>query len=360
MERRDRILLGTGVGAAALAAALALLLSGGSVDDPHPPPDAAPPGGSGGGGSPAARRALPPLPPAALEGLPAEAAEGVRRAWTALSSGTDGEGREALRALESPDPGTPLSESAPACLRALAPALTAVVAAPDDPLAGPAMAAAAGLARAGGAGGREALRSTGFVERALALQAGTGLPALRVQAARLLGLVGGKEAVEWLVILARQAVEEEVRTAAVLGIAEAFRVERPPDSRPMIEVVRILADPAAPAAVRRACLDTASRAWTWFQPYGVEGPAAAALRDPDTLLAAARFFDAHPLTGAGPALLEAAGSTSDPRILEHLAAALGEIRPPGARALLEGILPGLEDPAARKAVESALRRIGVD
>ena len=352
MEPRDRLLLSLGLAAAAAAAGAAILFGPGPVDrtgDPPPPPPFAHPGAGN------ARRDLPPLVLPA--GTPPEAAAVLAETRRLLVEGSDAEGRAALRALESPSPGGPVAAAAPLCLRAVAPLLVAIVAAPDDPLAGPATAAAVGLARAGGPAGRAALTETGFVARALALQAGTGPPGLRVEAARLLGLVGGAEAVDWLAYLMARAGETEVREAAVHGLASAFLVERPAGPAPLMAVRAVMEDPATPEPVLVACIHTVNRAWTWFEPYGVEGAVIAGLSRPATRYAAAKFLDDHPLEAAAPAVLAAARTERDPRILEHLAEALGALRPEGAAEVLEGTLPWLTDARARETVEKALRRI---
>jgi len=72
--------------------------------------------------------------------------------------------------------------------------------------------------------------------------------------------------------------------------------------------------------------------------------------------AAVGFFVNHPLPLAGEALLKTLAD-ADPRIVEGVADALGEVRPPGAREALEKRRAGLEDPAALKAVDRALARL---
>ncbi|MCK6479359.1 MAG: HEAT repeat domain-containing protein [Planctomycetes bacterium] len=344
MERRDRLLLALGVAAAAAAAALALLSGEGTVDDPHPPPPGPSPVVKAG----RERRDLPPLAPVA--GLPEEARAFLGGVRGALAAGTDGEGLEALRSVERPAPGGPLAGRAPDALRALAPVLVALITSTGDPLAGPAMAAAAALVREGGAPGREALR-------ALALEATTGPPEVRIQAARFLGLVGGERAVEWLVLLARGGGGEEVREAAVLALGEALAREAPATPEPLLAVRALLADPASPAAVRRACLLASTRSWERFRHYRIGEAAVEALADPAVRPAAARFLSDHPHEAAGPALLAALRDERDARVVEVLAAAIGEVRPPGAAEALEEALARTEDPPAREALGRALRRM---
>ena len=355
MERRDRVLLALGAAAAVAAAGLAILLGPGTVDAPAPPPDAP---GTGTGGTPAPRRrALPALriPP----DLPESASAALRAAWETVASGTGAEAREALRSLAPGGRDHPLEACAPRALEALAPALEAIIVDADDALAAPAMGTAVALARAGGKPGREALRRSGLVERAFAVQAGAAPPALREETARLLGIAGGEAAVEWLGILLAKGESPEVRAAAAAAVADAHVADGGLPREAIDAVREAAARPGAPAVVSRSCIRTFSRAFDAFRPYGVGGLVEAALADADPALRldAARFFADHPMDAHAGALVRALGDP-DPRIVEPVADALAEIRPPEAREPLERLQGTLRDPAALRSVERALKALG--
>jgi hypothetical protein len=359
METRDRILLAAGILAAAGAAALALGRGRGNLDADPPPPPPPPQGTQGtGGGFPAGPRRLPP--PRIPDALPAAAAEGIRAAWAVAEGGSPAEAAAALAALPGAARIGTLKGCAAEALTALAPSLEVLIVGGEDPIPEAAMGAAAGLARAGGEAGRKALAASGLVPRAFGLRVSTAPPALQAATARHLGVAGGKEAVEWLVLLLGDRERADaVRAAAAEGIGDAALAGGPFDPAALL-AAREAADPGAPVEVRRAALRAFAAAWERFRPYDVAPPVAAALRDADPALRleAALFLPAHPLTGAGEALV-AALSDPDPRILEPVADAVAAIRPPGAREALERIAAGpLSDRAARASVERALRSLG--
>jgi hypothetical protein len=351
MERRERILLGAGALAALVAAGLALGFGGGSVDAPAPPPP--PPDRAPG----LVRRGLPR--PRCGPDVPAPVAEIVEAAWDRVQHGTAAEAGAALRSLTPIGAGSPLARCAPAVLDALAPGLEALIVGDDASLSAAAMRCASFLARAGGDAGRQVLARTGLVRRAFALQASTGPAGLREETARLLGFAGGKEALAWLVLLLDQAPEPEVKIAAVEGIAEAHGVDR----RLSIEAVQAVKDAAgsaSPPPLRAACMRAFSRAWEAFRPYDVGPVAAAGLADPDRSLrmAAAGFFDDHPLDAQAGDLVRALGAESDPSILVRLADALTVLKTPSAREPAERRRGETKDPEALKALERLLRALG--
>lgn len=357
MERKDLLLLGAGIAAAALAAGIAIRMGGGSTDQPG-----APPVRNGGAVAPAPDRAgLPSL--GSLDGVDPAAAEALRKFHGALASGTRKEAAAALASLAVPDPKGPIAPVAPDALEALAPALGWLVAEDrGEGLAGPAMEAAAGLARRGGTEGRKALERSGLVDSAFAIQAAAGPPALRRQAALLLGSVATDRAVGWLVRVLEKADEAEVREAAAAGLAEAHRANGRLPHEAHLALKAALDAPGTPAAVRRAVLGAIREAFSGAAPYGIVDGAVAALADPDpgTRMAAADLFFAHPVPAAGAALVRRAAEESDPRVLAVVAATLGVLRPVpgGAAAALEARLPSLADPAAAEAVRRALRSLG--
>ncbi len=352
MARRDLLLLAAGIAAAAAAAGLAIRLGKGTVDSE---------------GGPAARPPVPSVPPVRRgfpslvlpPGLPPPAAAALREAHAALAAGTRDEAARVLASLAVPDAAGPVAPVAAKALEALAPALEWMIAegAAQD-LAGPAMEAAAGLARRGGLEGKRVLERTGLVDTAFALQAATGPPDLRRQAALLMGFVATDRAVGWLVALLGKAAETEVREAAAAALGEAFRVNGrlPPEA--VLGLKAALEAPGSPPAVRRACLGALREAFDLAAPYGIVDGAVAALADPDpgTRQAAADLFFAHPAAAAGTALAARAAAEPEERILATVADALGAMRPapPGAAVALERRLPDLRDPAALEAVRRAI------
>jgi hypothetical protein len=355
MERRELLLLGVGTLAAAVAAGLALGLGGGSLDAPAVPPVAPATGPKDGAGT--IRRGLPPL--RLGPDVPEPAARLVVEAWGKVEHGTPPEAVAALGTLSPLGAGSPLSRCSPAVLEALAPGLEVLITGTDDGVSAAAMRCAAFLSRAGADAGRAALARTGLVRRAFALQASSGSPALRRSAAQLLGFAGGAEAVGWLAILVEKAPEPEVRVAAVEGLAEAFGVDRRL-SLEAVEAVKRAAGPGAPAPLRAACMAAFARAWEAFRPYDVGPLAAAALRDGDHALrmAAASFFDDHPLEAQAGDLVRALDAEGDPRIVARLADALAVLRTPSAREPAEKRRRETKDPEAIKALERLLRALG--
>jgi hypothetical protein len=353
MERRLGILLGSGLALAAAGVALALRAGTGTYDAPVPPPPPPPPADGGG----PRRRDLPDLvlPP----GFPGEAGKVLRAAWTAAVEGSPAEAARALGPATPPaGPGGPFEGCAPAALAAFAPSLEVLILGREEILAEAAMRCTAALARRGGPEGRAALARAGLVEKAFAVQAASGPAGLRLETARLLGFVGGKAAVGWLAVLLRGAPEPEVRVAAASALGEAWLADRALPPEAVEAVLAALAEPGAPPALLQACVATVRRAWDSFRPWepgpgiaGVLERSRGALR-----LEAALFFDAHPITACGPAAL-AALEDADPRIVEVVAGVLGTVRPEGAADALRRRRESLSDPAAREAVERALRRL---
>jgi HEAT repeat protein len=357
METRDRWLVALGVAALAAVGTAAVFHASGTVDRP----DSAGPGpGIPDPGSPALverRRPLPflDLPP----GYPEAAAKSLREAHRVLVAGTEQEAREALRRLAPESATGPLAGCAAETLEALAPTLARLDALGEGTLPAAALRTAAALARVGGAGGRAALERTGLLRDSFASRAVDGPVEDRREAARLLGLVGGKDAVAWLVRLVERAPEPDVRREAILAMGGAFQSDRTLPPAAVAAVMAALADPAAPVALRRDCLVTARAAYPVFASTDVAARAAAVLDDPlrdrGLRAAAAELFERHPVAVGGPALVRAMEDPDDSFVL-HVANALARIRPPGAAEALARRRGTVKDAEALQAVDRALEQ----
>jgi len=345
MDRRDRLLLVAGVLAAAGAVGAAFALGGGRVDPVGPAPNPLPPGSH-------QRRGVRDLvlPP----GVPGPAAERLRTIWGRLVTQVDADAAVTLDTLAAEDATGALAGQAPAAIEALAPVLEVLIRDGRDRVPAAAMRAVVALAARGGAPGKAAVERTGLVHRAFAIQADAGEPALRVETARLLGLLGGKTAADRLALLVHDA-DPSVVEASIYALAQVGAVEgRIP--REAAQAIYAAVDAAgSTSGVRTAALAAFHRLHKVFRTWGVAAKEAKALADPDPAVRAqaATNLGDWPAPAAFDALVAALGDR-DPRIQEPVAHALRGLRDPRAVEPLEKSLATVSDPRARKAMETAL------
>jgi hypothetical protein len=337
----------------ALAAVTAAVLLGeGQFDSPEEPPPRPITNPSHHGRK--GRRSLPPL--ALPAGYPEEEAKSLLELWTTCSSADDAASAAALRAFLQGPLRTRFRREAAPTLIGMLPSLEVLVLEADEPVPSAAVRLVAVWTLDGGDAARKVLDASGFIERAAVVRAMDGSVDLRVDTARLLGLLGGRSSAERLVILATDASPAVAATAA-LAIGEIGDRERvlPPDA--LVGLVKIY-DGTTEPAVRRACLETFRRAHRLYAPYDVASREAEALLSPDsaTRMQAARNLEAQASTHAFDNLLIAL-KDPDPRIVEAVAGALSGLLDNRAIDPLRKRRETLEDPAAQQRVDAAIKRL---